>query len=131
LWKHYFHESYYSNLDPKGEHYLPLGSGVPLFGGAVSEIQEFCRRYDISEEQYYGRKAIRGSLDLRDVAVLPDGFNPRGLTQISSRTLLPRLPKGKKYLGIFHSYIWQDRAMKWPMLWDWKGIYIIPEYTML
>ena len=55
------------------------------------EVKEFCRRYEISEAQFYGREEIRGYLDLRSLTSIPEGFNPTvgGYLYLSSLTSIP------------------------------------------
>lgn len=38
--------------------------------------KEFCERYGITMEQFRGEAKIPGSLDLRSVTSIPEGFNP-------------------------------------------------------
>ena len=55
------------------------------------EVKEFCRRYEISEAQFYGREEIRGYLDLRSLTSIPEGFNPTvgGSLDLRSLTSIP------------------------------------------
>ena len=39
-------------------------------------VKKFCDKYDITEEQYYGRKCINKTLKI-DVVKIPKGFNPQ------------------------------------------------------
>ena len=57
----------------------------------MNEIKEFCKKYELSEDQFYGREKIAGSLDLSSVTSLPEGFNPnvRRNLDLSSLTSLP------------------------------------------
>jgi hypothetical protein len=53
--------------------------------------QEFLSRYNISEDQFSGKEAVGGYLDLGSVTTLPDGFNPTvgGYLDLRSVTTLP------------------------------------------
>ena len=41
----------------------------------VADVAQFCKRYGISEDQFYGREKI-GSLYLSNLTSIPEGFNP-------------------------------------------------------
>ena len=53
-------------------------------------IQDFCKRHGLTEDQFYGHEKVGGYLDLRGLTTIPEGFNPtvggslylRGLTTI-------------------------------------------------
>lgn len=36
----------------------------------------FCKKHGISEDQFFGAEAIEGSLHLRGLTSIPEGFNP-------------------------------------------------------
>ena len=38
--------------------------------------QDFCKKYGLTEDQFLGTKKITGSLDLRSLTSIPEGFNP-------------------------------------------------------
>lgn len=40
------------------------------------EIKNFCKKINITEDQFLGKEKIGGSLDLRSLTAIPDGFNP-------------------------------------------------------
>ena len=56
----------------------------------TKEIKDFCKRYGLTEGQFYGSEKYNGSLYLRGLTSIPDTFNPtvggslylRGLTSI-------------------------------------------------
>jgi hypothetical protein len=56
-----------------------------------SQVQAFCERHEITEDQFYGRQEISGYLYLGSVTSLPDGFNPTvgGDLYLGSVTSLP------------------------------------------
>ena len=39
-------------------------------------IKQFCERYDLTEDQFYGREEYSGSLCLESLTSIPEGFNP-------------------------------------------------------
>jgi Leucine-rich repeat (LRR) protein len=62
-----------------------------------NEVREFCRRFNITENQFYGREEIKGSLYLysNQLTTLPDGFNPTvGGSLDLSNNQLTTLPDG-------------------------------------
>ena len=56
----------------------------------MNTIKDFCKGMSITEDQFYGREKVGGSLDLNGLTSIPEGFNPtvgghlylRGLTSI-------------------------------------------------
>ena len=40
------------------------------------EVQKFCKDHNITEAQFYGTEKIEGSLYLRSLTSIPEGFNP-------------------------------------------------------
>jgi len=54
-------------------------------------VKEFCKYANITEDQFYGRVAVGGSLDLRSVTSIPEGFNPivGGSLYLGSVTSIP------------------------------------------
>jgi len=42
----------------------------------MNKIQSFCKKYNITENQYYGTENITGDLYLMSVTSIPEGFNP-------------------------------------------------------
>ena len=38
--------------------------------------QDFCKKFGITEDQFYGKEKIEGSLDLSSITSIPEGFNP-------------------------------------------------------
>lgn len=38
-------------------------------------VQEFCKKYNLTEDQFYGRDWVEGYLDLHSVKRVPDGFS--------------------------------------------------------
>jgi hypothetical protein len=42
----------------------------------VRKIEEFCNKYEITIEQFYGREIIEGDLFLNSLTTIPEGFNP-------------------------------------------------------
>ena len=53
--------------------------------------KQFCTRYDITEDQFYGREKIGGWLDLSSLTSIPEGFNPT----VGGGLCLSSLTKGK------------------------------------
>lgn len=39
-------------------------------------IQDFCKKHNLTESQFNGTEKIGGSLDLRGLTSIPEGFNP-------------------------------------------------------
>jgi hypothetical protein len=54
-------------------------------------VEEFCKRHNLTEDQFYGREKVGGYLYLGSVTSLPDGFNPTvgGGLDLRSVTSLP------------------------------------------
>jgi len=54
-------------------------------------ITEFCKKHNLTIEQFYGREEVGGDLYLGSVTSLPDGFNPTvgGDLDLGSVTSLP------------------------------------------
>ena len=49
----------------------------PFLGEDMNkQIKEFCKKYGITEAQFFGKEEIGGSLYLESVTQLPEGFNP-------------------------------------------------------
>jgi len=54
------------------------------------DITDFCKKHGLTPDQFYGKEKIEGSLYLRGLTSVPDGFNPtvggsldlRGLTSV-------------------------------------------------
>ena len=72
-------------------------------------FKEFCKYYNLTEDQTTGRKKIGGSLDLRSVSSIPDGFNPTVGGDLYLRS-------GSRYIGasvttpyISIRYIWRNK----------------------
>jgi hypothetical protein len=42
----------------------------------MNKIESFCKRFQITEDQFYGREKIQGDLNLCSVKSFPEGFNP-------------------------------------------------------
>lgn len=40
------------------------------------EVEDFCAKHGLTEDQFYGRAVINQDLSMRGVEVIPDGFNP-------------------------------------------------------
>ncbi len=40
------------------------------------EVKNFCDRHGITEDQFFGKEKFGGSLDLRSLTSIPQGFNP-------------------------------------------------------
>ena len=65
-------------------------------------MKNFCRKYNITEEQFLGKEPISGSLDLRSLTSIPDGFNPTVGASLDLRS-------GSKYIGNDVSLLqWQN-----------------------
>lgn len=41
-----------------------------------TEVKEFCKLHNLTEDQFYGKEKIEGSLDLSSLTSIPAGFNP-------------------------------------------------------
>jgi hypothetical protein len=56
-------------------------------------MKAFCKKHKITEEQFFGKEIINGSLDLHSLTEIPEGFNPTvgGYLDLSS---LKEIPKG-------------------------------------
>lgn len=58
----------------------------------MNKIEKFCRQFGITEDQFFGREKISGSLYLRSVTALVPGFNPTVGGSLD-------LQNNKKYIG--------------------------------
>ena len=56
-----------------------------------TKITEFCNRNNITEDQFYGKDTVGGSLYLRSLTSIPEGFNPTvgGSLYLRSLTSIP------------------------------------------
>ena len=54
-------------------------------------MKNFCKKYGITADQYYGKVEISGDLDLSGLTSIPAGFNPTvgGYLDLSSLTSIP------------------------------------------
>jgi len=54
-------------------------------------MENFCKQFNITEDQFYGKEKIPGDLYLKSVTSLPEGFNPivGGTLDLYSVTSLP------------------------------------------
>ena len=55
------------------------------------KVRDFCSEHNISSAQYSGEEKIEGSLDLRGLTSIPEGFNPTvgGSLDLSGLTSIP------------------------------------------
>jgi len=53
--------------------------------------EEFCKEYNLTEEQFFGKEEIKGDLDLSSLTSIPEGFNPNvgGGLYLDSLTYIP------------------------------------------
>jgi len=53
--------------------------------------EEFCKEYNLTEEQFFGKEKIESYLDLSSLTSIPDGFNPTvgGSLWLGSLTSIP------------------------------------------
>ena len=42
----------------------------------MGNVRKFCEKNNITEDQFYGREAIKGTLFLDKLTSIPEGFNP-------------------------------------------------------
>jgi len=66
------------------------------------KIKEFCKKYGITEAQFFGKEEIGGDLYLGSVTQLPEGFNPtvggdlcwkNGNKYIGADVVIPNIPE--------------------------------------
>jgi len=57
------------------------------------DVKDFCDRYNLTENQFYGIDKIEGYLDLYSVTKLPEGFNPTVGSYLYLYSVT-KLPKG-------------------------------------
>jgi hypothetical protein len=68
-------------------------------------VQSFCKKNELTEAQFYGHEPVGGSLDLRSLTSIPEGFNPTvgGWLALGSLTSIPEgfnpTVGGSLYLG--------------------------------
>ena len=63
----------------------------------MKSIKEFCKRFNITEKQFYGKEEIKGNLylDNNQLTALPEGFNPTvGCNLRLDNNQLTALPEG-------------------------------------
>mgnify|MGYP000621718598 CR=1 FL=1 len=55
------------------------------------EKQDFLQKYNLTESQFLGKEEIKGSLNLRSLTSIPDGFNPTvgGSLDLENLTSIP------------------------------------------
>jgi len=58
----------------------------------MKEIKEFCKRHNLTIEQFNGTEKIESDLDLRNLTSIPEGFNPTvgGYLDLESLTSIPK-----------------------------------------
>jgi hypothetical protein len=56
-------------------------------------MKNFCEEYDITEDQFFGKEKINGSLNLRSLTSIPEGFNPTVEGSLNLRSL-KTIPEG-------------------------------------
>ena len=70
----------------------------------MKDLKAFCKKYNLTEAQATGKEKINGSLYLRSLTSIPEGFNPTvgGWLYLSS---------GEKYIGasVPDVYFWRDK----------------------
>src|SRR6185295_9718654 len=69
----------------------PHGRDVEERGERRMNVKDFCKRYSLTEDQFYGRDKYEGSLYLRSLTSIPEGFNPTvgGSLYLGSLTSIP------------------------------------------
>ncbi len=57
----------------------------------MKDRKTFCKKYNLTEKQFYGEEIIEGSLDLESLTSIPEGFNPTvgGFLDLRSLTSIP------------------------------------------
>ena len=55
--------------------------------------QEFCKKYNLTEDQFFGKTQIDGNLDLSSLTSIPEGFNPTVGESLNLRSL-KSIPEG-------------------------------------
>jgi len=55
------------------------------------EIKDFCKKHNLTEDQFTGKEAVGGGLDLGSLTSIPEGFNPTvgGVLDLGSLTSIP------------------------------------------
>ena len=69
------------------------------------QIKDFCSKANITINQFYGKEKINGSLDLRSLTSIPEGFNP---TVGGSLYLSSNVKANYKKLPSGYLLSWQD-----------------------
>jgi hypothetical protein len=59
----------------------------------MTEIKNFCEKHRITENQFFGKEIINGSLDLLSLTEIPEGFNPTVGRNLDLESL-KEIPKG-------------------------------------
>jgi len=56
------------------------------------EILKFCEDHNLTEDQFFGREMVNGDLSLRNLAEIPEGFDPtvRGNLFLNNATKIPK-----------------------------------------
>ena len=74
----------------------------------TNTIKAFCKKYNLTEEQFYGRTKIGGALYLSSLTSIPEGFNPTVGVSLDLRS-------SRKYIGssvnvqLPDVYTWRNR----------------------
>lgn len=69
--------------------------------------QEFLAKYGLTEDQFCGKEEIKGSIDLRSVTTLPEGFNPTVGGSIYLRSVTTKYSFQKMDTDAY-LFSWQD-----------------------
>ena len=81
----------------------------------TKEVNDFCDKFNITIEQFYGIEEIKGDLDLsyKSLCKLPDGFNPKvsGSLRLNNNELT-YLPDGFNPVVGVHLYLYKNQLSK-------------------
>lgn len=77
------------------------------------EVKQFCKKHNLTIDQFYGKEKIDGSLDLGSLTSIPEGFNPTvgGDLDLNSLTSIPEVNK-PVYPLTWNGHIFADGMLR-------------------
>ena len=69
--------------------------------------ETFCKKFNLTEEQFLGNEKIGGYLDLRSVTSIPEGFNPTVGGDLYTKNNTKRIRAVVKPITINRNFFWK------------------------
>ena len=78
--------------------------------------EKLCKKCGLTEDQFYGREKIEGSLDLRGLTSIPEGFNPTvgGYLYLSGRS--KHIGAHVNDLKVNKNYFWDKNDKRYAII---------------